>query len=313
MKYYFLRFIAFGLICIASARGEEPVSAAWRPDGVSMVAYVTPTRATVGDKILYTVGLTVPEEATVSWPPIAQRLGDFRVRDLGQQTSEKIEDGRRKISRLYELRLYETGARYIPSMTVVLRNENGKTAEIETGEIAVNVVSVLDKAAKDIKDIKPPLSLTYFPASFFFWFGLGCAAIAAAAVWLLRRRTRKIVHEPPPPPHVKAYEELRRILAMDLIAKGKTKEFYIRISDVVRRYIERRFKLRAPDMTTEEFLEEARASGMLDPRARTLVGDFLEQCDMVKFAKYGPTDGEIDGAYRSAKRFVDETKLVDSS
>lgn len=311
MNLRFLKFFAFSLILAPVAQAVEPGSPAWQPEGVSIVAYARPTRVTVGDRILYTVGVAAPEGVAVSWPPIGQSLGDFRILDLGEQASGKTADGKKKVSHLYGLRVYETGQRYVPSMTIGLRNEKGDTADVQTGEIGVNVVSVLDKEAKDIRDIKPPFSLAYFPAGFLLWIALACAAVAAVIMWVKRRRGGKVERKPELlPPHVIAYEQLRRILAMNLIEKGRVKEFYIRISDVVRRYIERRFGLKAPDRTTKEFLAEARASGLLDARARTLVGDFLEECDMVKFAKYGPLDEEINAAYRAARRFVDETKVV---
>jgi hypothetical protein len=295
--------------CVAVARGVSGARNDWRPEGVSVVAYASPTEVTVGDKILYTLGVAVPEGIVVSWPSVGRTLGDFHARDLGQQDAGRIENGKEKFSRLYELRVFETGYKYIPSLTVALKNERGNTAELRTGEISVHVKSVLDENARDIKDIKPPIALSYFPGRLLLWFVLGCAAVAAIMMWAMRRKTKKVeIEAPPSPPHVIAYEELRRILAMNLVEKGRIKEYYVRISDVVRRYIEDRFHLMAPERTTEEFLIEAKASGLLDARARTLVGDFLEQCDMVKFAKYGPTNEECEAAYRAARRFVDETK-----
>jgi len=171
------------------------------------------------------------------------------------------------------------------------------------------VESVLAKDAKDITDIKSPLELRYFPGRFIAW----CAAAAVVALgalltaWHMRRKKERPA-PPPLPPHVLAYRELERLCAMNLVAQWRVKEYYVRLSDIVRRYIERRFGLRAPDRTTEEFLAEAVVSGLLDARARTLGGDFLEQCDLVKFARYGPTGDEITRAYSSAKKFVDETK-----
>lgn len=299
--------VIYAVVAIAQAGGVAP-AASGRIE-VSVVAHASPTRVTVGDRILYTLGVAVPKGTSVTFPSVGQLLGDFRVRDLGRSSSAGSKNERDEFTQVYEMRVYKTGERFIPSMTVALKNMQGETQRIETGEIAVRVESVLDKEAKDIKDIKPPLALAYAPGLFFLWIALGGAAVAAAIVWVRRRKSGKtVLQPPPPPPHVIAYEELKRILAMNLVAKGRVKEYYIRISGVVRLYIEGRFGLRAPERTTEEFLDEASRSGLLDARARTLVGDFLESCDMVKFARYGPSAGEIDEAYKSARRFVDETK-----
>jgi hypothetical protein len=307
LKVYFL--CALLALAAAPAGGTEGATPVWRPEGVSLVVSASPTRVTVGDRILYTLGITVQEGVTVTPPAVGQKLGDFRIRELGREPASRGKDGRRAFSFLYDLRAYETGDKYIPPLGVVLSSDRGQTAELDAGRIAVVVESVLDKDPKDIKDIKPPLGLSYVPVRMIIWLGAGAAAAVAAVILVSRRKRRGDLEGPSPlPPHVIAYAELQRLLEMNLIARGRVKEYYIRLSDIVRRYIERRFGLRAPDRTTEEFLAEASASGSLDARARTLVGDFLEQCDMVKFAKYGPTHDEIDGASAAAKRFVDETR-----
>jgi len=295
---------AAGVAC-ASAADERP--AAWTPDGVSIAVSASPTRVTVGDRMLYTLRVVAPQGMTVSPPVLGRTVGEFQIRDLGQLPAVRRKDGSEEISYRYELRLYETGEKSIPPLTVTLKSQQGKVAEVDAGSVAVVAESVLDKDAKDIKDIKPPLELAYIPVAPLVWLCAGGAAVAAALVALRRVRRKRELSPPPRLPHLIAYEELARLLAMNLIAAGRVKEYYIGISDIVRRYIERRFGLRAPDRTTEEFLAEASASGLLDPRARTLVGDFLEKCDMVKFARYGPTDEENSGAYAAAKRFVDET------
>lgn len=300
--------VAAGVLGAAAA---EKGSAAWPPDGASIAVLATPTRVTVGDKILYTLRVVAPKGVAATLPVFGRTLGEFRIKDLGPLPVVKLKDGGEEISHRYELNLYETGVKSIPPLTVVLRGKDGKVAELDAGPVVVVSESVLDKDAKEIKEIKPPLTLTYVPVALILWLCMGIAA-AALAIFALRRirRRGKIAPAPPRSPQGIAYDELERLRAMNLVAKGLVKEYYVRISGIVRRYIERRFSLKAPDRTTEEFLAEAGASGLLDPRARTLVGDFLGQCDMVKFARYGPTAEESDGVYAAAKRFVDETAPV---
>ncbi|MDD5556851.1 MAG: hypothetical protein PHN82_06325, partial [bacterium] len=139
------------------------------------------------------------------------------------------------------------------------------------------------------------------------------AAVAAAAAVLRRRRRRGPPAAPARPAHEIALEEIARLLAADLPGRGLVREFYASLSDIVRRYIERRFGLNAPDRTTEEFLLEAGAAGGLPERERGLVGDFLARCDLVKFARYGPRAGEIAGAAAAARRFIEETKAADAA
>ena len=80
------------------------------------------------------------------------------------------------------------------------------------------------------------------------------------------------------------------------------------LSDIVRRYIEARFGLRAPELTTEEFLAEAGRSADLTPSHRSLLSAFLERCDRVKFARYSPGDTESHEALQLARQFLRETR-----
>ena len=84
-------------------------------------------------------------------------------------------------------------------------------------------------------------------------------------------------------------------------------EYYVTLSGIVRHYLEGRFGLRAPEMTTDEFFELMSGDGTLVRAHKELVNEFLAHCDLVKFARYGPSSEEIGGAYGAAVRLVRET------
>jgi hypothetical protein len=85
------------------------------------------------------------------------------------------------------------------------------------------------------------------------------------------------------------------------------KDFYSTLSDIVRRYLEDRFRLRAPEMTTEEFLLVTSRDGRLAAGHRRLLGDFLTESDLVKFARHVPTLSDGERAFEAARRFVTDT------
>ena len=78
-------------------------------------------------------------------------------------------------------------------------------------------------------------------------------------------------------------------------------------------YIENRFKLRAPEMTTEEFLDSLKQTDALTAKHKELLAEFLNLCDIVKFAKFGPSITEIEESFNSARRFVEETRPAEDS
>ena len=109
---------------------------------------------------------------------------------------------------------------------------------------------------------------------------------------------------PPVPAHVRAKQKLAEALA--LIAQPKS--FCILVSDTIRLYLEERFDFRAPERTTEEFLHELQGTNLLAAEQKAKLGEFLESCDLVKFAKYEPGEPELLGLHSSAVRLVDETE-----
>ena len=94
---------------------------------------------------------------------------------------------------------------------------------------------------------------------------------------------------------------------------GQPKEFCILVSDTVRHYLEERFAFHAPERTTEEFLRELSETDLLTADQKESLGKFLENCDLVKFAKYEPGESELRELHSSAVRLVEETEPVENS
>lgn len=142
------------------------------------------------------------------------------------------------------------------------------------------------------------------------WIALGAAAVVALLVFVWYRWFRPGAREPEPvpgpPPYRVALEQLNAVLQL-LYDPGP---FCTRVSDIARVYLENQFDLRAPERTTEEFLHELRDSNHLSQDQKDSLGPFLEQCDMVKFAKYEPTETELRGLHKAAVRLVEETMPI---
>jgi hypothetical protein len=100
-----------------------------------------------------------------------------------------------------------------------------------------------------------------------------------------------------------ALARLSRLADEGLIEAGLVEQFYIRLSDIVRQYIERRFRIHAPKQTTREFLALARDHSRL-AKYRHEAGQCLQAADMVKFARFRPDRGQSDEALENARQFV---------
>jgi hypothetical protein len=161
------------------------------------------------------------------------------------------------------------------------------------------------EAAQSLRGAHPPVVIQ----DYWMWLWIALAALAAGAVlFYLWKRWRRAVEsrpaEPVVPPHVRA----RRRLEQALRLIDDPKPFTIAVSDATRQYLEERFQFKAPERTTEEFLYELQASNLLTPDQKQSLGEFLQQCDMVKFARYEPLREELQSMHDSALRLVDETE-----
>lgn len=158
---------------------------------------------------------------------------------------------------------------------------------------------------RDITGIeKPPAQPPAPTVPVWPWLLLALAAVSVPVVWF---RLRRRAETPPPPPGRWAVAELDRIESERLPESGQVERFFTQLSDVVRRYLELRFQLPASRQTTPEFLQGMAASGLLDPSQQAALMQFLERCDLAKFARAGYSPAECYEAAAGARAFVGQT------
>jgi len=134
-------------------------------------------------------------------------------------------------------------------------------------------------------------------------------AIAMTASLLLAgwRYYRWSLGETKETPDAWALTEMRRIDSLHLADSGRIEQFHRLYSEVIRQYLEKRFHLRASRQTTPEFLQTMGASPLLTPLQRTALKDFLERCDLAKFAQVQFPIEECRSLSQSAQLFVIQT------
>lgn len=171
-----------------------------------------------------------------------------------------------------------------------------------------------DNSLDKISDIKGPLSA----GSVWQWYLLVFVIfvlLVIATIFLLKflkNRNRKESEEDgdktKKTPYEIALERLDVLKEKDFLSRGLVKEYYFELSLIVRYYLEDRFLIRAPEMTFEEFLVSMKSARQLTDSQKELLRKFLQDSDMVKFAKYGPKSEEIKHAFDSAVELIENTK-----
>ncbi|HUJ09360.1 MAG TPA: hypothetical protein VL171_04980 [Verrucomicrobiae bacterium] len=162
----------------------------------------------------------------------------------------------------------------------------------------------MTNARTDIRDIK---GLVPVPHDWWWlWLVLAVVAIAALALWWWRRRRLMPAAGEAPVP-LSPYELARRALRQLREENPVVEEFYTKLSDIVRHYLENQMGLRAPERTTEEFLHEVSHDHALLAEHKELLGAFLEESDLVKFARFRPGEEDKERAFAAAEKFVEES------
>jgi hypothetical protein len=271
---------------------------------------------TIADRLNLTISITVDEDYEFELPAFGEKLEQFGIIDYHTSQPELTGKNRKKISRSYVLEPFLSGDYKIPPMKALFWKNGEKETnqhEIQTEELLITVKSLLPEkmAYMKIHDIVPPVSL---PRSYSIWMLAGIAGgiitiiILAGIIIYKKMKADKPVEEKRGPAHERAYMELSKLVDQELIKKGEIKLFYHRISDILRRYIENRFGLTAPEQTTEEFLTSLKESGGVIRQYNSLLKNFLSGCDLVKFAEHQPSTEDIQFMFDSCKAFIAGTE-----
>ena len=260
------------------------------------------------DDVILRVEVECPEGVNVELPDIKEDQFDAFVADASKSMEKKLTaQGMMLFSRVYGLEPLEKGEAKIDSFVIKV-TENGETREIETSPMSLDIKPGEDLGEGLAEDELELMAIrSPWQKGWILWSAGGVAVLAIAICLLIwcRRRHEKVVEEVRKSPLETALTALEQLEKDDLVAKGELKEYYSRVSSILREYVEGRYGLQAPERTTEEFMEDLRRdSGTLTKDQKSLLEKFLMHCDLVKFAKFEPSADEVRATFESCKEFV---------
>ncbi len=282
---------------------------------VTVKATLSKDKITIGDKVDFQ--LLIKGKGELKFLPIdpSSYFQTFEVKEHLQKGPYKSW-GRTILEYRLVLTTFTTGDYVIPSILVKYTEKDGTEKEARSEELVLHVEPVKTNPddKDDVREIKPPITL---PHSFLFWLFTVILPLLALGTFFLVRHLRArnsgnilINSEPARPPHEIAYERLSKLKELKLIEQEKIKEHYYLLSEIIRGYLEARFELPIVERTTSEAYKEMVGSAKLKRKEVTLIKDFLEECDLVKFAKMLPEAKEIDSDFEKGVSIVDLTKFI---
>jgi hypothetical protein len=170
-------------------------------------------------------------------------------------------------------------------------------AQMKLGEPAVSA-----SPTPAIRDIRPPLDVFPYPMWMIVTAGVIALALLGFIITGIVMAAKRRPKTPPPTPRELALHRLKEAEA-DL-ARTEPYAFSIRVSDILRRYVSEQYELRATEQTSPEFLAAAARSPHFTKSDKDLLANFLERCDLIKFAHVDATTEDSAGLLEQAVCFV---------
>jgi hypothetical protein len=275
-------------------------------------------KLTIAETLLLEFEAVIESGYEVKMPKVDKVLENFGIVDWNNLGSRLDENNNVASTYRYKLEPFLSGKYEVPAFTFEFYDVNSvedKKYELSSEPIEVEVTSLLGEQRGElvIEDIEDVVEMPQEASFWWVWLLIIICITAVAAGWILLRRKRvaKLIRIFKPA-HEIAYDRLKALVQENLVEAGKIKEFYERISSILRHYIEHRFDLRAPERTTEEFLAELKYTDVLSVSDKGSLEEFLTHCDLVKFAKHDPTTEQIQQTFDLVKDFIEKTKSDES-
>jgi len=284
---------------------------------VRLTVTITPAEPRLSDLVEMDVEVTAPPQVEIKPPAFGEAVGDFLVRDYRERSKKNptAKDPADEQSRIfhYQLEPVHSGTHLVRSIAIEFTDNRedsearGKATFIKSDPIEIKVTSELSGQIPDLGNLEPMLPPQPLDSSKnFWWTGLLIVAVAVLLLVLRARRMRasKVASIPVQTPEQIAQITMAQLLSENLPSQGLFKEFYVRLTGIVRVYIEGKTGLRAPEQTTEEFLQEMRLIDIFPVERSASLAEFLEAADMVKYAGQQPGSDQIELSILLAKEFI---------
>lgn len=287
------------LFAVSQARAED----------IKFSSHTERDRYKIGEWVQLVVAADIPRSVTVIAPVTSDSIGGFEVLNVD---ATELPDGQRRHEWNFRLITFDTGRVFVPPIQFFYQTEDDTTRKLAySTPVALTVVGVDVDLQGDIKDIKPPLDAPWLFEDYlpYILLLLVLLIVVGALVYWRRKRRRSI--EPDRfvrrvPPHETALAALRDLEDARLWQQGKTKEYYSRVTEIIRVYLEGQYGVPALESTSDEILSVMKNLDRGQGVFKELTS-FLLTADLVKFAKYVPTLEENTQELASAYTIVRST------
>ncbi len=320
MKNTFRIYVCLCLACVCVTLAG-PFAATLSEGDVEIKAASTQESIDLGRDFDLTLTVTHPAAVKVSLPDLTAMRGRFQGFSVADGfVRDEAKDSEGRVVREWRWRLVPEPAaeKYrLAPFAVEVRPVVGAATDVRTfptAPVVFPVAPLEQNVGGDVEISPEPYWIRPTARMVLRWILLAIGAVVLVAlVVLLAMKLRRAAKLRRMTPSERAFAELSDLLGRGLPEKGLFKDFYIELTHVVRRYIERSHGIRAPEQTTEEFLAAAKSHPRFTPEVIARLADFLRSADLVKFAGVGSSASVADEAVRTARAYIEQDTAATST
>ncbi len=272
----------------------------------------------IGDQVKLTLSAQHPIGVKVAFPIMQDSIGKIEIISVGKiDTIKEANQTTLTESQTIVITGFDSGYYVVPPFPI-LSLQNQKTDTLLTEPLAFGVHTLPVDTTQAIKEIKGPLDVpfTWRDAVPYVIGALLLGLLVFGIYYWVKKRKRKTAPEapkaPPRPAHELALEQLQLLEEEKLWQQGEAKAYHIRLTDIVRTYLENRFNIAAMEQTTDEILTSCRGIALNKDLKEKLHG-MLTLADLVKFAKVQPLPDENTRSMQDAYRLVQESRKSETT
>ena len=269
----------------------------------------------IGDQIYYSLKLKQPANLTINFPQFTDTLvSNIEILEKSGIDTLIVDEEQLILKQELRITCFDSGLYKIPGGKFTTATEN-LIKEFISDEVYLQVLTMPLDTSQAIFDIKLPYGapVKFIEVLPYILGVLILAAILYAVFWFVRKKKREklvgVRFKPLVPPHITALQELDKVKEERLWQNNREKEYYSRLTEILRIYLEGRYAIFAMEQTSDEILDSLKKTGFNDNRLFDKLRSTLTISDLAKFAKMKPSPNENEACLLNAYVFVNDTKI----
>jgi hypothetical protein len=283
---------------------------------IKVKVFIDSSSIKIGDQIKLHYELEQPENAKFQMPVFPDNIAGV-VEILKVIPPDTIRENKLlKIRHDFLITCFDSGSYHIPSIAIPYSIGNKKDT-LRTDSLSLAVMNLPTDTITQVLDIKPPMKAPInFAEAWPYLLGFLVFALLMAALWfyLTKRKKGGLFFAPKKqePPHIIALRELDSLRTQKLWQNNKIKQYYVDLSDIIRKYLQHRYEIQALEMTSDEIIDSFKYNNLIDLESKDLLKNLFTLSDLVKFAKAQPLPDENEVSLLNAYQFVNNTKVAET-